>query len=100
MKLNTLYYLFLLFFLQNTLAAVQQTFDSSTLYISKDIGNKTAYNIGVILPYAPNLTDTRYTPVVDTIVTNELAIRLAAESIEKEQLLPGLQNSNKKTNKD
>lgn len=84
--MNTFYRLLFLFvFIQNVLAT-----DSKPLYTPTNIGNKTVYNIGVIFPDPSNLTSPRYTAMKDIILTNELAIRLAAESIENKQILSGL----------
>lgn len=71
-----LYFFFIFFFIRNTL---EQSISN----------NKTIYNIGIIYPNTSTLAQ----PIlVDTIITNEVAIQLAAKSIESKNILPGLQS--------
>ncbi|KAI9281054.1 periplasmic binding protein-like I [Sporodiniella umbellata] len=82
--------LLLLLFFRNTFTKAQQINRTSTLYKSPDNGNTTFYSIGVILPDAANLTDPRNIPVVNTIITNELAIIMAAKEIDNKNILEGV----------
>lgn len=59
---------------------------SSSILTPRDVNNKTTFSIGVIFP---NLSDPLDTKLVDSIVTSEVALKLAAESIENQNILPG-----------
>lgn len=89
MDLFTLLSILFFFLIQNVSTIIQPTVTSTPFLTPRAPTNKTIYNIGLLFPNVSTLTGRNDMYIRNAVVTSELAIRMAVESVRDKNILPG-----------